>query len=143
MRALWLSLVLLLLAGAARADAPHPPRPNDDPIGARLFPPELIMIHQQELAIDDKQRAAILAEVEKTQSSVLAIQWQMQAATSDLAKLLDEPKVDEAKVLAQADKVMELERQLKRSHLGLLVRLRNLLSAPQRARLKELRAAGQ
>jgi Spy/CpxP family protein refolding chaperone len=138
-----LLVVLVLLvapfAGAARADSPSPPHPGDDPIAARLFPPELIMVHQQELGIDDKQRSAILREVEKTQSAVLPIQWQMQSATGELARLLDEPKVDESKVLAQADKLMDLERQVKRSHLTLLVRLRNLLTDAQRAKLKALR----
>jgi Spy/CpxP family protein refolding chaperone len=134
-----LLLLILPLARAARAEGPSPPRAGDDPIAARLFPPELIMVHQQDLAIDDKQRAAILREVEKTQSAVLPIQWQMQGATGELARLLDEPKLDEGKVLAQAEKVMDLERQVKRSHLGLLVRLRNLLTDAQRAKLKALR----
>jgi len=132
-------VVAAALTGVARADGPSPPRPGDDPIAARLFPPELIMMHQQELGIDDKQRTAILKEVEKLQSTVLPIQWQLQGATGELAHLLDEPKVDETKVLAQADKVMELERQMKRSHLALLVRLRNLLTDAQRAKLKALR----
>jgi Spy/CpxP family protein refolding chaperone len=136
-----LLLLVLPLARAARAEAPSPspPRAGDDPIAARLFPPELIMVHQQDLAIDDKQRAAILREVEKTQSAVLPIQWQMQGATGELARLLDEAKLDEGKVLAQAEKVMDLERQVKRSHLALLVRLRNLLTDAQRAKLKALR----
>ncbi|MDB4968501.1 MAG: Heavy-metal resistance protein [Myxococcales bacterium] len=136
---LLLLLLVLPLAGAARAEAPSPPRAGDDPIAARLFPPELIMVHQQELAIDDKQRVAILREVEKTQSAMLPIQWQMQGATGELARLLDDAKLDEGKVLAQAEKVMDLERQVKRSHLALLVRLRNLLTDAQRAKLKALR----
>jgi len=127
-----LLLVALALGGVARADPP-------DPIATRLFPPELIMVHQQELGIDDKQRTAILHEVEKTQSTLLPIQWQMQGATGEMVRLLDEPKVDESKVLAQADKLMDLERQMKRTHLGLLVRLRNLLTEAQRAKLKTLR----
>lgn len=131
--------LFLLVPLAARAEGPTPPKGGDDPIAARLFPPELIMMHQQELGIDDKQRAAILHEVDKTQSAMLPIQWQMQGATGELVRLLDEPKLDESKILAQADKVMELERQVKRNHLGLLVRLRNLLTDAQRARLKALR----
>jgi len=138
MKALLCTFALVAGAGLARAEPPHPSKP-EDAIAARLFPPELIMQHQQELAIDDKQRAAILREVEKTQSAVLPLQWQMGAAAGELSKALDEPKLDEARVLAQADKVMDLERQLKRAHLGLLVRLRNALSDAQRAKLKELR----
>ncbi len=139
MRTLRWMLLILLCAALAHAEAPHAGAPTDDPLAKRLFPPELIMTHQQELAIDDKQRAAILHEVEKTQSAVLPLQWQMGSAAGELARLLDEPKLEEARVLAQADKVMDLERQVKRAHLGLLVRLRNLLTDAQRAKLKELR----
>ena len=42
-------------------------------------------------------------------------------------------------MLAQADKLITIEREFKRAHLGLLVRLRNLLTDTQRSRLAELR----
>lgn len=127
--------LLLVLASAAGAE----PGKSDDPIAARLFPPELIMKHQRQLAIDDKQRDAIVAEVQKTQTQLVPLQWQMQGASEQMAKLLDAPMLDEAKVLAQADKIMTIEREFKRAHLGLLVRLRNLLTDTQRSRLAELR----
>jgi Spy/CpxP family protein refolding chaperone len=132
-----LRIVALLLSLVAVAHAE--PGKNDDPIAARLFPPELIMKHQRELGIEDKQRDAIVAEVQKTQALLVPLQWQMQGASEQMAKLLDAPKLDEAKVLAQADKIMTIEREFKRAHLGLLVRLRNLLSDTQRARLVQLR----
>jgi Spy/CpxP family protein refolding chaperone len=141
MRSIVLIACLTVAAAVARAEPPHPtPRPGEDPIAARLIPPELIMSHQSDLGVDDKQRAAILKEVERAQSQVLQVQWQMQSAAEQLAKLLDEPRVDEAKTLAQADKVMEFERQIKKSHLGMLVRIRNLLTDAQRAKLQQLRA---
>ena len=152
--------VALALAGAAQAQAPsgpssppgmppHPPHaahPADpsllgaDPIGAKLFPPELIMKHQQELGIDDRQRDAILKEIERAHSQLFPLQWQMSAAAEQLSKALETPKLDEGKVLAQADQVMALERDIKRAHLSLLIRLRNVLSDAQRAKLAELRA---
>ena len=132
-----LRIVALLLSLVAVAHAE--PGKNDDPIAARLFPPELIMKHQRELAVEDKQRDAIVAEVQKTQAQLVPLQWHMQGASEAMAKLLDAPKLDEAKVLAQADKIMTIEREFKRAHLGLLVRLRNLLSDTQRARLVQLR----
>jgi Spy/CpxP family protein refolding chaperone len=132
-----LRAVALLLAFASVAHAD--PGKNDDPIATRLFPPELIMKHQKELAIDDKQRDAIVAEVQKTQSALVPLQWKMQGASEAMARLLDQPKLDEAKVLAQADTMMSIEREFKRAHLGLLVRLRNLLTDTQRSRLAELR----
>jgi Spy/CpxP family protein refolding chaperone len=127
-----LVLALTTLAGAE-------PGKSDDPIAARLFPPELVMKHQRELAIDDKQRDAIVAEVQQTQTQLVPLQWQMQGATEQMTKLLEAPKLDESKVLAQVDKMIAIEREFKRAHLGLLVRLRNLLTDTQRARLFELR----
>ena len=114
--------------------------PGGDPIGSRLFPPELIMSHQEELKVEEPQRTAILKEIEKAQSQVLQLQWQMHAATEQLAKALEMPKIDEARALAQADKLMTMERDLKRTHLGMLIRIRNLLTDSQRAKLTELRA---
>jgi Spy/CpxP family protein refolding chaperone len=148
---LLLTLVLLSSAGQAQEPTPqqkpgHPqpgqPPPGADPIGSKLFPPELIMSHQQELAVDEPQRAAILKEIEKAQSQLLPLQWQMHAATEQLVKALETPKIDEAKALAQADKLMTMERDLKRTHLGMLIRIRNLLTEQQRAKLMELRAKG-
>jgi hypothetical protein len=42
-------------------------------------------------------------------------------------------------VLAQADKVMNLEREIKKTHLSLLVRIKNLLTAAQQEKLTALR----
>ncbi len=130
------------LAAAAPAGAEAPgggPRP--DPIAARLYPPELVMSHQRELGIDDRQREAIIEQIEKAQSQIVKLQWQMQAASEQLVKLLDAPRVDEAQALAQAERVMTLERDFKKVHLALLIRIRNVLTDTQRARLAELRRA--
>ncbi len=130
------------LAAAAPAGAEAPgggPRP--DPIAARLYPPELVMSHQRELGIDDRQRDIIIEQIEKAQSQIVKLQWQMQAASEQLVKLLDAPRVDEAQALAQAERVMTLERDFKKVHLALLIRIRNVLTDTQRARLAELRRA--
>lgn len=151
--------VALTMAGAARAQPPseptsppstppphpsHPPHPPDpfggDAIGAKLFPPELIMKHQQELGIDERQRDAIVKEIERAHSQLFPAQWQMSAAAEQLSKALEAPKLDEGKVLAEADKVMALERDIKRAHLALLIRIRNVLTDAQRAKATELRA---
>jgi len=130
---------LLLAAATARA---APPDPQHDPIQARLFPPDLIMRHQAELGIDDQQRAALSKEVADFQSRIVEVQWRLNAAREELAHLLDAPRIDEHSALAQADKVMMLEREVKRNHLGLLIRIRNLLTEDQRtqaSRLREMR----
>jgi Spy/CpxP family protein refolding chaperone len=110
-----------------------------DPIGGKLFPPELIMSHQGELRIDERQRDAIVKELERAQGQFPRLQWQLQAATEKLSRLLDAAQVDEAKALAQASEVMRLETEIKKTHLGLLIRIRNLLNEAQRAKLQEIR----
>jgi Spy/CpxP family protein refolding chaperone len=106
------ALVCLLLLAAAPAAAQSPPQPpqpppGEDPIAQRVFPPELIMGHQKEIGLDDKQRAAIVKEIQTAQSQILEVQWQMQGAVEEMVKLLDAPRVDEQKTLAQADQEIE------------------------------------
>jgi Spy/CpxP family protein refolding chaperone len=129
----WIVMIVVSCAGTAWADG------KQDPIAGKLFPPELIMGHQQDLGIDDKQRDAIVKEIQKTQAQITEASWQLQAAAEELSKTLDGAHLDEARVLAQADKVMNLERDVKKAHLGLLVRIRNLLTEGQRAKLADLR----
>jgi hypothetical protein len=50
-------------------------------------------------------------------------------------------KVDEAQTLAQVDRVLGIEREIKRAHMGLLVRIKNLLSPDQQGTLAGLRDA--
>jgi hypothetical protein len=45
--------------------------------------------------------------------------------------------VEEAAVLAQVDRVLDLERSIKRLHLVMLVRIKNTLSPQQQEQLKD------
>ena len=142
-----LALVSALAPASAAADdkgqpPARAPAPAEDPLAHVLFPPDLIMQHQGELGIDDKQRAAIIKEVEKAQPQIMQVQWKILPAAEQLRKLLEAPKVDEAKALEQADRVMALERQMKRIHLSLLIRIKNVLTDAQRAKLVAIRKRG-
>jgi len=139
-----LTLLLLAVALPAKAEGPPAPPPSQaaDPIGSKLFPPELVMEHQAELGLDDRQREAILKELERAQSQFPRLQWQLQAASQQLSRLLDAPQVDEAKALAQAGEVMKLETEIKRTHLALLIRIRNTLTDGQRGKLQAIRRGG-
>lgn len=132
-------VILCVLATAARAQPRPPPPPPEDPIGDKLFPPDLIMGHQQELGLDDTTRKTIVAQIQQFQAAAVKIQWDLKAAGDALANLLAAPAVDEAKVLVEADKVMALEHDLKKAHLTLLIRLKNALTPTQQARLRGLR----
>jgi Spy/CpxP family protein refolding chaperone len=136
-------LIAGLLAPLAAAAQPPPqppqPPPGSDPIGRYLAPPELVMSQSEEIGLTDKQRAAIKAEIQKTQAKFLDAQWDLQEHTGKMSRLLQQTPVDEAKVLEEADRVMSLEREIKRAQLTLLIRIRNALTAEQNAKLEALR----
>ena len=56
-----------------------------------------------------------------------------------MTQLLQQSPADEASILEQADKIMALEREIKRAHLALLVRIKNALTPDQVARLEAIR----
>jgi Spy/CpxP family protein refolding chaperone len=129
----------LALAAALLASEEAGPPPGQDPLAQYVFAPDLVMRHAAEIGLDEKQRAAVKDAVIRMQTRFLELQWDMQAESEKLARLLQANSVDETAVLAQADRVMALERDVKKTHLSLLVRVKNLLSEPQREKLKELR----
>ena len=111
----------------------------DDPFASHLFPPELIMSHQRELGLQDAQRTKIIDELQRSQTSFVQLQWKMSAESEQLEALLRPASVNEAQVLAQIDRVLAVEREIKRAQVGLLIRIKNALSAQQQAKLAELR----
>ncbi|HYN23293.1 MAG TPA: hypothetical protein VE078_20205, partial [Thermoanaerobaculia bacterium] len=85
------------------------------------------------------QREVIKKEIGKAQSKFLDLQWQMQRESEKLVQLLQARPVEEARVLAQADAVMRLETETKKTHLSLLIRIKNALTADQQAKLTDIR----
>ena len=134
-------LVLLLIAPlAAFAQQQPSPSPDNDPIGRYLIPPELVMSQSEQIGLNEKQRAAIKSEIQKMQTKFIDAQWDLQEQTGKMMQLLQQSPVDELKVLEHADKIMSLEREIKRAQLTLLVRLKNSLTPVQIAKLMAFRA---
>jgi Spy/CpxP family protein refolding chaperone len=125
--------ILLLSFSAVRAQQPQP-----DPFAGNLFPPELIMQHQQALGLSEEQKNFLKAELRKTQTRLTELQWELQDEVEKLAALMKQDQVDEAQTLTQLDKVLGLEREIKRLHIGLLIRVKNKLTPEQQARLREI-----
>jgi Spy/CpxP family protein refolding chaperone len=115
----------------------QPPQPPD-PIAGNLFPPELVMQHRHELGLTDEQKAAIKDEAIKASTRFNELQWQMQDEMETMAGLTKGDNVDEQKVLAELDKILAIEREVKRTQLTLSIRIKNRLTSEQRARLQEI-----
>ncbi|HXO19081.1 MAG TPA: periplasmic heavy metal sensor [Thermoanaerobaculia bacterium] len=128
------SIALLFLAASLRAEPPPP-----DPIAQYVFPPELIMRYAGDIGLDEGQRGAVKEAVQKAQAKFLDSQWQLSEEGEKLVRLLQARPADEGAVLSQVDRVLNLEREVKRTQLSLLVRLKNLLTDSQERKLTELR----
>jgi len=122
---------------------PQPPMPPRDPFGQNLFPPELVMQHKQDIGLTDEQKNAIRAELIKASTHFNELQFQMQDEMETLANLTRGTNVDEERVLAQLDKVLAIEREVKRAQLGVSIRIKNKLTAEQQSRLQEIQRSMQ
>jgi Spy/CpxP family protein refolding chaperone len=120
-----------------QAQEPHTPQ-GPDPLAGNLFPPELVMQYRREVGITDEQKTFIRDEAIKASTRFSQLQFQMQDEMEAMVTLMKGTTVDEQKALAQLDKVLNIEREVKRTQLGLSIRIKNKLTPEQQAKLQEL-----
>ena len=118
--------------------AKHPHPPNPDPLANLMFPPDMIMSHMRELGLTDEQKAFMRAEIQKTTASFQELQWKLQDQMDVLHDTMKSTSVNEQQALAQLDKVLEIEREIKRLHIGMAVRLKNRLTPEQQDQLHKI-----
>jgi len=135
-----LRFALLLAAVLPAAAAAQAPPPGDDPIARHLVPPELVMRHSQAIVLTPEQREAIKKAVQEAQSGFIDPQWQMQTEAGRMVELLQQRPLDEGAILRQLDRILDLERRIKKLQFSLLVRIKNTLSVSQLEKLDKLRA---
>lgn len=114
---------------------------GDDPLGMAFFPPDLIMSHQQAIGLTDAQRNSIRTLMQDAQTSFVPMQFKMAAEVEKLQKLIAASPVDQSAVLDEVDRVLSIEREVKRGQLSLMVKLKNLLTPQQQDALAKLREA--
>ncbi len=120
------------------ATAP-PPREQLSAIEVLLFPAELVMEHKSNLALSRAQEDAITKELDRSQSELVKLQWELQSEKDKLVKVLDAVSVDEPRSRQAADALMQRENAIKSAHLGLLVRIKNILTREQQEKLRAAR----
>jgi len=119
-------------------DHPGPP-PNPDPLAHLMFPPDMIMAHARQLNLTDEQKAFMRTEIQKTTATFQDLQWKLQDQMELLQETMKSTSVNEQQALAQLDKVLDIEREIKRLHIGLAVRLKNQLTPEQQDQLHKMR----
>lgn len=125
---------LLLTVGFAQG--PQAPQPQHDPLAEHVFPPELVMQHQREIALTDEQKAFLKGELQRVTVRFTELQWQIQDAMEGLISTLKEGSVNEQQALSQLDKILDTEREIKHLHVGLAVRIKNKLTPEQQSKLQ-------
>ena len=138
--------LLLLSTVAFSCLVPMPGRAqdtaDDDPLARVLFAPELLMQHRRAIGLTDEQRDAASRLIQELQGRVVSLQWELLDEMESLTEALEGPRVDLDRVLDRFDEVLERESEVKRLHLELLVRLKNLLTPEQQRELRRLRDGG-
>ena len=115
-----------LFTGAALAEQ----KPKDVFQG-KLFAPNVILEHRDQLQLSKEQFTAIRQAVVEVQAGVAEHEWDMQEAYQALMLELDKSPIDEDKVLKHASQALLAENQVKQKQMAMLVRLKNLLTAEQ------------
>jgi Spy/CpxP family protein refolding chaperone len=114
------------------------PPPPADPLGDSIFPPDMIMQHQRELALTDEQKAFMRGEIQRTTTRFNELQWQLQDQMEALHETVKTNSINEQLALSQLDKVLESEREIKRLHMELAIRLKNKLTVDQQTKLQTI-----
>ena len=121
------------------ARQPQPPHPPMDPLGDVMFPPEMVMQHQRELGLTDEQKTFMRGEINRTTTRFNELQWQLQDALEALHETMKANPVNEQLALSQLDKVLDGEREIKRAHMELAIRIKNKLTPDQQMKLHSMR----
>lgn len=112
---------------------------TDKALEQYVFPPELVMQHAQRIGLKTEQRNTIRTAVTQLQVKVLELQWTLQDDAEKLVELLKRPTINEAETLAQIERVLATEREIKRGQMSMLIRIKNALTGEQQETLQMLR----
>ena len=111
----------------------------DDPFASLLFTPEEIMEHRRAIDLNDEQRDGITRLIEELQGQMVGLQWRLLDDTESVKETLEGHRVDLDRVMDRFRKAMNTEAEIKRVHLELLIRIKNILTPTQQEELLRLR----
>jgi len=124
-------LFLVLAVASLGVGLANAAEPQQDVFKGKLFPPNVILEHQEALQLSKEQFTKIRAAVVEVQAGVAEHEWDMREAYQALMQELDKAPIDEVRVLEQATVALKAENQVKKKQMAMLVRLKNLLTSEQ------------
>jgi Spy/CpxP family protein refolding chaperone len=128
--------ITLLTAAARTAVAQHAAL---DPIADNLFAPDLLIRHADEVGLDDAQKEFISSQARENRQRYAEMQQNLQHQMAALRDIVRQEHPDEQEALAQLDKVLAGEREIKRAQLSMALAIRGKLTPDQQAKARELR----
>jgi len=123
-----LLVFLSLISSVALAEGPPGKK---DVFKGKLFAPNIILEHQDELDLTKEQFTAIKTAVVEVQANIAEHEWDLREAYMQTLASLDESPIDEEKVLKSVKKALLAENQVKQLQVRMLIRLRMLLTDEQ------------
>lgn len=135
-------VLLALVAALSPLVAADAAKESADPFAGAFFPPDLVLLAQDRIALTPGQLETVRARVAKTQQRSDELRVKLEHETAALLALTKLARVEETPLLAQLDKVLDVEREVKHLHVGLGVTIKNLLTPEQQAKLREIAKDG-
>lgn len=129
-KAIFIAISFCVVA-TAQAAGPDDEKSNREVMQMGLYPPDIIMRHQQRLGITDEQRRSISKAVREFQSQVAELQWTLQNEQQLMRQSFSGYRIEPEEALAQAERVLALETEFKQAHFKLLIATKNELTEEQ------------
>jgi hypothetical protein len=126
------------LAPASPPDPPVAPKHVLDPIERFRIEPIMARIYAKEIALSEAQRVIVVRQLEDAQKSWRDLQASAEIEKRKLSALIDSRGATEAQLMAQLDRLLDVERQIKHINLACSLRVRQQLTAAQVSKLREM-----
>ncbi len=119
---------------------PMGPGPEEDLPGPHMGMKKGMMkiLLKQKVGLSDKQIRSIEDLKYKADKERIDIDYKIKKGRLELERLMDEDKPDKARILKQVDKLGQLNTQLKKNRVGLMLDIRTLLTPQQWEKMERL-----
>ena len=103
-----------------------------------LYPVRLVRRHASDLKLTDKQIDRLQNVISRAQGEIERLKWDVERASQRLVDILRKGGTKE-QVYQQLDRVFRHENKIKKKHLGLMITVRDILTAQQREYLDAIK----
>lgn len=134
-----MKLALLGICVFASTAIAQGPGGDKDVFQGKLFAPNIILEHQDRLNLSKEQFTQIRAAVVEVQANVAEHEWDLREAYQRVLADLDDVPIDKDKVLEHVQAALSAENEVKKLQVGMLIKLRNLLTDEQIEYLRSVR----